>query len=77
MSLAREIVQRSPDSVAACKALFNKTWVSSEKDALALETELQKKLLAGWNQVAASSAALGGAKVRYIRRKRVWDRYLS
>ena len=45
LELADEIIARSPDSVAATKGLFQRTWVSSPEDALALETELQRELL--------------------------------
>lgn len=51
LALAREIVTRSPDCVSATKQLFHKTWYSSEKEALELETKLQKKLLMSINQV--------------------------
>lgn len=75
---ARDISVRSPDSVAATKVLFNQTSrTSNERDALALETELQKRLLPSWNQLAAVSATLRKAPPRYIRRKRVWDKYLK
>ena len=50
--LAREICERSPDAVAAAKKLFQDTYAgASEREALELETKLQKKLIASWNQV--------------------------
>ena len=52
LSLAREIVTRSPDCVAATKQLFQKTWYASEEEALALETKLQRKLMLSLNQVS-------------------------
>jgi enoyl-CoA hydratase/carnithine racemase len=51
LSLAKEIVARSPDCVAATKQLYQKTWYSSEEEGLALETKLQKQLLLSLNQV--------------------------
>ena len=52
MTLARELVGRSPDAIAAAKKLFQETWVSPEEDCLNMETDLQKKLLLSWNQVS-------------------------
>jgi len=59
MQLARQIVSRSPDSVASAKRLFQETWFAQEDRCLEIETELQKELLGSWNQVAASSRNLG------------------
>jgi enoyl-CoA hydratase/carnithine racemase len=56
--LAREIAQRSPDSVAAAKRLFNRTWTSSPRATFARERLEQLVLLAGANTRAARDAAL-------------------
>ena len=54
--VASELASRSPDAVALTKKLFQETWIDmNEKEALELETELQKKLLPSWNQLAASA----------------------
>jgi enoyl-CoA hydratase/carnithine racemase len=67
--VALEIVQKSPDAVAAAKKLFQKNWVSqSEADALNYEMELQKTLLGSWNQIAASADNFG-VSVPYLSRK--------
>ncbi|GMH66144.1 hypothetical protein TrST_g11446 [Triparma strigata] len=59
-TIAEELVKRSPDAVALTKQLLNETWNNmSEKDALVLETDLQKKLLPSWNQIAASAKNFG------------------
>ena len=52
--LAREIAKKSPDAAAAAKRLMHATYSSGCDDARALriETELQRKLLGGWNQAA-------------------------
>lgn len=50
---------RSPDSVAASKRLFQDTWVADESICLTTETRLQKKMIASWNQLAASSRNFG------------------
>jgi len=66
--VAKEIIQRSPDSVAASKNLFQSTWVASEEYCLRVETDLQRTLLASWNQIAASGRTFG-LKIPYFRRK--------
>ena len=45
MKVAMEIVERSPDSVAATKELFQSTWVADEESCLNIETDLQRKLI--------------------------------
>jgi enoyl-CoA hydratase/carnithine racemase len=68
-ALAKELVQRSPDALASTKRLYQETWtMTSEKEALHLETELQRPLLASWNQLAASGRAFGWT-VPYFKRK--------
>jgi enoyl-CoA hydratase/carnithine racemase len=66
--LADLVVQRSPDSVAMTKELYQKTWVAPEEYCLRLETELQKKLLTRWNQLAASGRNFGW-KLPYFQRR--------
>ncbi|MCW2786026.1 MAG: Hydroxycinnamoyl-CoA hydratase-lyase [Marmoricola sp.] len=55
--LAREIAQRSPDSVAATKRLFNSTWTSTSRATFARERIEQITLLAIANTKAAREAA--------------------
>lgn len=60
VKMAELVALRSPDSVAAAKVLFQKTWIgASEKQCLELETDIQEKLLVSWNQVAASAKNFG------------------
>jgi len=59
---------RSPDSVALTKQLYQQTWVAPEEYCLTVETDLQKKLLASWNQLAASGRNFG-VKIPYFQRK--------
>ncbi len=54
---AAEIAQRSPDSVAAAKRLFNATWTSSPRATFARERVEQLVLLATANTKAAREAA--------------------
>eukprot|EP00549_Striatella_unipunctata_P024620 CAMPEP_0118701574 /NCGR_PEP_ID=MMETSP0800-20121206/17335_1 /TAXON_ID=210618 ORGANISM="Striatella unipunctata, Strain CCMP2910" /NCGR_SAMPLE_ID=MMETSP0800 /ASSEMBLY_ACC=CAM_ASM_000638 /LENGTH=127 /DNA_ID=CAMNT_0006602527 /DNA_START=109 /DNA_END=492 /DNA_ORIENTATION=+ len=66
--VTKEIIQRSPDSVAAAKDLYQRTWVATEKDCLSTETEMQVKLIASYNQVAASARNFG-MKLPYTKRQ--------
>ena len=66
--LAREVVARSPDSVAAAKRLYQETWVAPEEHCLREETIVQRQLLASYNQLAASSRNFG-VKMPYGSRK--------
>lgn len=59
MKWAEMIVSRSPDSIAGAKILYQRTWVSSEKECLETETEIQERLLKSWNQIAASAKNFG------------------
>ena len=59
---------RSPDSVALTKQMYQQTWVAPEEYCLTVETDLQKKLLASWNQIAASGRNFG-VSIPYFRRK--------
>lgn len=58
--LATEIAARSPEAVRAAKRLFDEAWSeASAERTLALEAELQLRLIASPNQLEAVSAALG------------------
>ena len=59
MKVAEAIASKSPDSIAAAKILYQKSWFASEKDCLELETDIQKRLLVSWNQMAASAKNFG------------------
>ena len=48
MKVAEEIIERSPDSVALTKEMFQSTWVADDETCLRKETELQMKLIATW-----------------------------
>lgn len=47
--MAKELSIQSPDAVAACKKLYNKSWWSSSGMALARETLYQIKIILGKN----------------------------
>ena len=57
--VVEEVAHRSPDALAAAKALYQRSWFASEEECLKLETEVQEKLLASWNQLAASAKNFG------------------
>lgn len=54
LRLANEIKERSPDSVAATKKLFNTTWTASNRKSLRLETWYQLLLIGRKNWRIAS-----------------------
>jgi enoyl-CoA hydratase/carnithine racemase len=66
--VAKEIAQKSPDAVASAKRLYQETWTAPEAECLEVETKLQRKLIASWNQIAASGRAFGWS-VPYGKRK--------
>jgi enoyl-CoA hydratase/carnithine racemase len=51
--VAHEIASRSPDAVAAAKALFQETWPMDPGDALKVERRFQRRVLTGKNQRVA------------------------
>ena len=69
--LAKEIAQRSPDALAGAKRLYQTAWVATpdETDCLHLESDLQRGLIASWNQLAASGRSALGFKVPYFKRR--------
>jgi len=63
IELALRIADRSPDAVALSKRLYQETWHEpDERRCLELETRYQRRLIASWNQVAASARTVTGWK---------------
>ncbi|HVH44691.1 MAG TPA: crotonase/enoyl-CoA hydratase family protein, partial [Labilithrix sp.] len=61
--LADEIATRSPDAVAAAKALFQETWTAAESDALSVERRLQARMFASKNRkIAVENLAAKGER---------------
>jgi enoyl-CoA hydratase/carnithine racemase len=58
--LAGEIAGRSPDAVRGAKRLLEESWVAPPAETLALEAELQSKLIGSPNQLAAVVAGMKG-----------------
>jgi len=61
MRLAKEIATKSPDATAAAKRLLHATYADGcdEARALHIESEIQKRLLGGWNMAACVAKGLG------------------
>ena len=53
-TLVAEIVQRSPDAVAAGKALLQEAWLASDEDALAAERRWQRRVMGRKNHRIAA-----------------------
>ncbi len=56
--LATAIASRSPDAVRSAKRLYDESWTLPAQDSLALEAELQMKLIGSPNQLAAVTAGV-------------------
>lgn len=59
-ALATEIASKSPDAIRSAKRLYQEAWDTTPAQALALETELQLKLIGSENQIAAVTAGMSG-----------------
>ncbi len=64
-ALARELMARSPDAVAATKALFHRTWFASVRQAFSAESGIQLRLLRGANQRIAMRANFAKQEPRF------------
>ncbi len=65
LALAETIAGHSPDAVRGAKRLFNRAWDCDSAEALALEAELQMKILGRPNQMEAVRAGLAGEQPRF------------
>ncbi len=57
MELAQEIASKSPDAIRSGKRLLNAAYGSTDEGSLALEEELQRRVMGSPNQAAAVQAA--------------------
>ena len=64
--MARAICGRSPDAVRGIKSLVNEAWQCSEKEALALEAQLQLRVLGSPNQAEAARANLEKRQPEFV-----------
>lgn len=61
--LAAQLIERSPDALAATKKLFDATWTASPRSAFWTESLLQLRLLRGRNHRLARKAGRDGTPV--------------
>jgi enoyl-CoA hydratase/carnithine racemase len=66
--LAAQLGTRSPDAVAATKALFHQTWHAGPRAAFGVESRIQRKLLLGKNHQIARKANLAAQPPQFGRR---------
>lgn len=67
-ALAKELIQRSPDALAATKKLFHETWTESPRSAFWTESVLQARLLTGKNHRIARSAGTKKELPKWVKR---------
>lgn len=67
-TFARELVEKSPDALAAAKRLFNSTWTSGPRRTFARERLEQLGLLVGANVKIAQKAAFKRERPVYLPR---------
>ncbi|MFC7753502.1 crotonase/enoyl-CoA hydratase family protein [Tsukamurella soli] len=68
LTLIAKIKERSPDAVAASKALFENTWYSGSRLSFPVEQALQLGLLRGENHAIARTAAMNRETPEFIDR---------
>ena len=67
--LIATVRERSPDAVAAAKALFEQTWYNGSRLSFPVEQALQIRLLRGRNHAAARKAGLAKEKPEFTQRQ--------
>ena len=69
-SLAKQLIQRSPDVLAAVKKLYQRNWTKSQRSMLATESWYQVRILSGKNQKVAVAKEQG--KERDYNKPKSW-----
>ena len=64
--LAREIANHSPDAVRGAKRLLDEAWRAPAEEGLALEAEIQRRLIGSPNQLAAVAAGLAKQPAQFV-----------
>lgn len=64
-SLAKQLVQRSPDTNATVKQMYNRVWVKEERRILAKESLNQIRMIMGKNQKIAVKREMTGSDIPY------------
>ncbi|KGJ99285.1 crotonase/enoyl-CoA hydratase family protein [Thalassotalea sp. ND16A] len=72
LELAKQICDRSPDSVAAVKKLYNQNWTLAGWKMLAKESYYQLKIILGKNQKVAVAKQLAPEKNRQYQERAKW-----
>lgn len=67
-ALVAVLKTRSPDSVAATKALFHQTWNASANAAFDIESRIQRKLIMGKNHAIARKANFAKEAPAFVER---------
>lgn len=67
--LIAAVAQRSPDAVAASKALFEQTWYNGSRLSFPVEQALQVRLLTGRNHAAARKAGMSKSAPEFTDRQ--------
>lgn len=58
MDMARELVQRSPETISGVKALVDQAWLMDAAQSLSLEANLQAEIMGSPNQLEAVMAGM-------------------
>ena len=58
LELAEQIASQSPDAVRGAKLLYERSWNAPPEETLALEAEIQQRLIGSPNQLAAVAAGM-------------------
>jgi len=64
--MARAISRKSPDAIRGIKCLVNEAWQRSEKESLALEAQLQLRVMGAQNQAEAVRANLEKREPEFV-----------
>lgn len=67
-ALAKQLIERSPDALAATKKLFHDTWTESPRSAFWTESVLQARLLTGKNHKIARAAGKSKDLPNWVKR---------
>lgn len=57
-TLAAEIASKSPDAIRGAKRLYDESWTGLPAETMALEAEIQRRLIGSPNQLAAVAAGM-------------------
>lgn len=64
--LAADIAAKSPDAVRGAKLLLEQSWRATPRESLALEAEIQRRLIGSANQIAAITAGVTKQPAEFV-----------